>query len=329
MAAKLSLPAWRDALCRVRCPWRPRRSVALQCLGAAVLLAGCAPEQRPAELDWRAFDGNRAFAHAEKLVGFGPRPSGSEALARQAEYIAERLREAGLEVEEQRFAAATPRGTVEFRNIIGKTRGRRGDRPVILLGAHHDTKWMTNLTFVGANDGASGVAVLLEIARVSARQPNLWFVFFDGEECVREYGPNDGLHGSRYFVENLKRSGQSARIQAMVLLDMVGDARLNITMPADGDGRLIAEVFEAARETGHRDFFGYGAAAILDDHVPFLQAGIPAVDIIDFEFGSRPGQNDYWHTGQDTLDKISPRSLEIVGQTVLRLIFRLQNAPGH
>jgi glutaminyl-peptide cyclotransferase len=296
---------------------------------AALLLAGCAPTP-PAAVDWRAFDGNRAFAHAEKLVGFGPRPSGSEALARQADFIAAQLREFGLDAEKQTFRAATPRGEIEFRNVVGKTRGGRGGAgPIILLGAHHDTKWMTNISFVGANDGASGVAALLEIARVAARQPNLWFVFFDGEECVHEYGPDDGLHGSRHFVEDLKRSGQTDWVKAMILLDMVGDARLNITMPTDGDGRLIAEVFEAARETGHREFFGYGTTSILDDHVPFLMAGIPAVDIIDFEFGSRPGLNDYWHTEQDTLDKISPRSLEIVGQTVLRLIFRLQNASSH
>ncbi len=295
----------------------------------AFLLAGCAPTP-PGEIDWRAFDGNRAFAHAEKLVGFGPRPSGSEALARQADYLVAQLREFGLEAEEQTFRAATPRGTIEFRNVVGKTRGGGGGaRQVILLGAHHDTKWMTNITFVGANDGASGVAVLLEIARVSARQPNLWFGFFDGEECIREYGPDDGLHGSRHFVEQLQKAGQTDWVKAMILLDMVGDARLNVTLPADGDGRLIAEVFEAARDTGHRDFFGYSPAPILDDHVPFLRAGIPAVDIIDFQFGSAPGRNDYWHTGQDTLDKISPRSLQIVGQTVLRLIFRLQNSPGH
>jgi Zn-dependent M28 family amino/carboxypeptidase len=291
------------------------------------IATACSPTPPP-EIDWRAFDGNRAFAHAETLVGFGPRPSGSEALARQADFIATQLREFGLDAEVQSFREATPRGELTFRNVIGKTRGGAA-RPLILLAAHQDTKWMTNITFVGANDGASGVAVLLEVARLSARQPNLWFAFFDGEECVQEYGPNDGLHGSRHFVEELKKSGQTDRVNAMILLDMVGDARLNITMPADGDARLMAEVFEAARDTGHRDSFGYSAAPILDDHVPFLRAGIPAVDLIDFEFGSGPGRNDYWHTAQDTLDKISPRSLQIVGQTVLRLVSRLQNAPRH
>jgi Zn-dependent M28 family amino/carboxypeptidase len=207
--------------------------------------------------------------------------------------------------------------------MIAKTRG--GSGPVILIGAHYDTKWFTNLTFVGANDGASGAAVLLEMARVASAQPNLWFVFFDGEECSREYSPTDGLHGSRYFAENLQKSGQTDSVKAMILLDMVGDAHLNITLPVNGDPKLIEQVFEAARDTGHRDFFGFGKGEVLDDHVPFLRAGISSVDLIDFEFGSAPGLNDYWHTDHDTLDKISPQSLQITGQTVLRLIARLEN----
>jgi glutaminyl-peptide cyclotransferase len=284
----------------------------------AGILTGCAPNP-PTEIDWRTFDGNRAFAQAEKLVSFGPRPSGSDAMVRQIAYITSQLRKFGLEVEEQAFRASTPRGPVEFRNILGKTRDGTG--PVILIGAHYDTKWFANTTFVGANDGASGAAVLLELARVSAGQPNLCFVFFDGEEATQEYGPNDGLHGSRHYAESAKN------VKAMVLLDMVGDARLNISLPVNGDAQLIEQVFEAARDTGHRDYFSLGKGEILDDHVPFLRAGIPAVDLIDFEYGSGPGMNDYWHTDKDTLDKLSPQSLAIVGQTVLRLIARLQQTP--
>jgi glutaminyl-peptide cyclotransferase len=287
-----------------------------------LLLAGCTAKP-PAEVDWHAFDGNRAFTQAEKLVSFGPRPSGSDALARQAAYIMSQVREFGWGAEEQTFLAATPRGQVQFRNIVAKTRG--GSGPVILVGAHYDTKWFTNLTFVGANDGASGAAVLLEMARVASAQPNLWFVFFDGEECSREYSPTDGLHGSRYFVEDLQKSGRTESVKAMILLDMIGDARLNITMPVNGAPHLIEQVFEAARDTGHRDYFSLFHGPMVDDHVAFLYAGIPAVDLIDFEYGSAPGLNDYWHTEKDTLDKISPQSLQITGQTVLRLIARLQN----
>jgi glutaminyl-peptide cyclotransferase len=296
---------------------------------AGLLLTGCAPKPPP-QIQWQSFSGDRAMAQAQKLVGFGPRPSGSEAMAQQANYIAAQLQEFGLDVEEQVFRADTPRGPVQFRNIVGKTRGgRSGPGQVILIGAHYDTKWFTNMTFVGANDGASGAAVLLEIARVAAAQPNLWFVFFDGEECVNEYGPNDGLQGSRHFLEELKRQKQTDWVRAMILLDMVGDAHLDLKMPLNSEMGLIGVVFNAARELGCRDNFSYGNTEILDDHVPFMRAGIGAVDLIDFEYGSAPGLNDYWHTDKDTLDKISPKSLEVAGRTVLRVIAMLEEVQHH
>jgi Zn-dependent M28 family amino/carboxypeptidase len=177
---------------------------------------------------------------------------------------------------------------------------------------------------VGANDGGSSTGTLLEIARVAAGQPNLWFVFFDGEEAMVEYSNEDGLWGSKYFVENLKGKNAVRQIKAMVLLDMIGDKNLNVIVT----GSLVDKVFDAARATGFREYFKYAGNGMLDDHVPFLRAGIPAVDLIDFDFGSAPGLNDYWHTEKDTLDKISPHSMEIVGQTTLRLIELLQNQPA-
>jgi Zn-dependent M28 family amino/carboxypeptidase len=295
---------------------------------AALVLAGCAPKPVP-EIQWQAFDGNRAFANARKLVSFGPRPSGSPALAKCATYLSSQLQDFGLDAEEQTFLAPTPRGPVQFRNIVSKTRGPRGGPgQIILIGAHYDTKWFTNMTFVGANDGASGAAVLLEMARVASTQPNLWFVFFDGEEAARDYGAEDGLHGSKFFVEDLKGAGRVNWLRAAIILDMVGDRQLNITMPVNSDAQLVEQVFESARDAGYRDFFSYGNNEITDDHTPFRRAGIAAVDLIDFQYGSGPGLNDFWHTDKDTLDKISPHSLEIAGQTTLRLISRLQKPPG-
>ncbi len=294
-----------------------------------ILLAGCGRNPAP-EIQWRMFSGERAYSQAQKIVDFGPRPSGSPALARLTVSLTTQLQEYGLAADEQTFIAPTPRGPVQFRNLVARTRGARGGPgQVILIGAHYDTKWMTNTTFVGANDGASGAAVLLEMARVASTQPNLWFVFFDGEEATREYAEEDGLHGSRFFVEELKASGRINWVKAMVLLDMVGDARLNISMPVNSDPKLVEQVFEAARDAGHRDYFSYGKSEIVDDHLPFLRAGIPAVNLIDFEYGSAPGLNDYWHTGRDTMDKIVPRSLEITGQTALRLISRLKTVAPH
>ena len=273
-------------------------------------------------MQWNAFDGQKAYAQVEKIVNFGPRPSGSEALEKSAAYIKQQLQNYGLTVKEQDFTASTPYGQKQFRNLIAVTRFQHaGPNRVIIIGSHYDTKLMTNTTFVGANDGGSSTGALLEMARVAANQPDLWFVFFDGEEAMVEYSEKDGLWGSRFFVDELKRKNQVKSIEAMVLLDMIGDKNLNVTVT----GSLVEPVFDAARAAGYRDFFNFRGNQILDDHVPFLLAGIPAVDLIDFEFGSAPGRNDYWHTDKDTLDKISPRSLEIVGRTTLRLLTLLQN----
>jgi Zn-dependent M28 family amino/carboxypeptidase len=237
------------------------------------------------------------------------------------------LEEYGLTVEEQVFIAKTPLGPKQFRNIVAKTRLQpAGPNRVIIIGSHYDTKFFTNITFVGANDAGSSSGALLEIARITAEQPSLWFVFFDGEEAIQQYGEDDGFWGSKFFVEDLKGKNQVNQIKAMVLLDMIGDKDLNVTV----NGSLIPQTFDASRAAGFRDYFAYGGNGVLDDHVAFMRAGIPAVDLIDFEFGSKPGLNDYWHTDKDTLDKISPRSLEIVGKTTLRLIELLQNqATGH
>ena len=309
---------------------RPLLHVVSFGVGLFCLFIGCDSRQPP-ELPWQAFDGARAYEHVEKIVGFGPRPSGSAALEKTAAYISQKLQSYGLIVEEQVFTASTPHGPVKFRNVIGKTRGGRGGPgSVIVIGSHYDTKLMPDIEFVGANDGGSSVGVLLEMARVASAQPDLWFVFFDGEECFVEYGPNDGFWGSKYFVEQLKAKDRVGWIKAMVLLDMVGDADLNITIPADSTTWLVQRVFDAARDTGHRDRFSFRNAVIFDDHVPFLEAGAPAVNLIDFDFGSAPGRNDYWHTDKDTLDKVSPTSLTAVGQTTLRLLTLLrQNSTAH
>jgi Zn-dependent M28 family amino/carboxypeptidase len=294
-----------------------------------IVVAGCGRFEKPATsaLDVNAFDAQRAYEHVAHQVAFGPRPSGSIRAAQTAAYISEQLKSYGLDVEQQEFTAGTPRGPMQFRNIVGRTR-RQSSAPdtLIVLGSHYDTKQMEGVEFVGANDGASSTGVLLEIARVAAEQPNLVFAFFDGEEAMIEYTTEDGLWGSRFFVEDLKGSGKLATVKAMVLLDMIGDVDLHITMPANSTAPLVQRVFDAARAAGYRDYFGIAQTAIVDDNVPFGEAGIPAVNLIDFQFGSAPGLNDHWHTGHDTLDRISVRSLEIAGKTVLQLIGELPKA---
>jgi glutaminyl-peptide cyclotransferase len=297
-----------------------------------LLVAGCGGSTVPQPIAWQQCNGQRAYEHVAKLVSYGPRPSGSEALGRAASYITTQLQDYGLTADEQVFVGQTPYGTKQFRNVIGKTRIQQGGpNRVIIIASHYDTKVFTNVTFVGANDGGSSTGTLLEIARVAADQPNLWFVFFDGEEAMVQYSDTDGLWGSKFFVDNLKNKDKVKDVKAMVLLDMVGDKNLKVTVA----GTIGQEVFDAARAAGFRDYFTYGANTILDDHVPFERAGIPAVDLIDAEliksnYGNPPGPREYWHTERDTLDKIGPHSLEVVGQTTLRLIELLENqAAGH
>ncbi|NUN94144.1 MAG: M28 family peptidase [Verrucomicrobiae bacterium] len=277
---------------------------------------------------WRAFDSERALAHVRKLVEIGPRPSGSPEIERTREYLTARLHEAGLKVRRQTFMEPTPRGPIEFVNLIAEVPGRWTDhlpwrRPkTLLLASHYDTKWMPEIRFVGANDGGSSAATLVEIGRVAAAarlRPwgcRLELIFFDGEEAVRAYSPEDGLHGSRYFVRRAKKTGALDRIRALILLDMIGDRDLSVLLPR-GDPDLTRRIFAAAASLGMRENFRYSPSEILDDHAPFAAEGVPALNLIDFDYGP---SNAWWHTAEDTLDKIRARSLEIVGKTLLKAL---------
>ncbi|MEI6788350.1 MAG: M28 family metallopeptidase [bacterium] len=178
--------------------------------------------------------------------------------------------------------------------------------------------------FVGANDSGSGVGVLLALAPIlksgTNERPSVMLAFLDGEECQVNYGPNDGLHGSRHLVAGLVASGRARAVRAMILLDMIGDRDLNVAIPRNGTPELISAVFKAAEANGTREKFSLSRQGVLDDHQPFLDVGMPAVDLIDFDYGSVPGANDYWHTPADTVDKLSPASLETVGRVVLRML---------
>lgn len=282
------------------------------------------------------------MVHVRKQVGFGPRPSGSAELQKCREYLGAQLRSCGLEVREQAFEEATPRGIIRFVNLIA-TLPRKGpssfsmkEPDVIVVASHYDTKWLPEIRFVGANDGASSTGVLLEIARIvggTGFQPansRVELVFFDGEEAAKAYKiegdpPLDGLHGSRHYVKTAKSSSKDGKlrgIRAMILMDLVGKRDLAIQLP-QADPGLMKRLFDASTATGCRDVFHYSTATILDDHSPFVKEGVPAIDLIDLEYG--PG-NRWWHTEADTLDKISEKSLQIVGQTVLNMLesFRIE-----
>ncbi|MGE0127832.1 MAG: M28 family peptidase [Blastocatellales bacterium] len=273
-----------------------------------------------------AFDGERAFNHVKTQVEFGPRPAGSPAIEKAREHIVRELNNYGLKTTLEEFTESTPRGKVKFKNVIGELPGESSD--VIILASHYDTKPFKEFTFVGANDGGSSTGALLEIARVMTaegqkRKFTYWFVFFDGEEAFcREWSEcrdgKDNTYGSRRMVNRLKKEKQLSRVKVMILLDMIGDKDLTIPREEGSSQWLVEAIWGTAQELGHtKEFPSRPSSVGDDDHMPFLRAGVSAVDIIDFEYGGAPQGNDYWHTKEDTLDKISARSLKVVGDVVL------------
>ena len=289
-------------------------------LASVLMLAACHNEMP----DFEPFDGQRAFAEVEALVQISPRDAGTANGRIAAEHILQRLEDNGIAAEIDTFSDQTPDGQKTMHNVIGRIPGRT-DRWII-LGSHFDT--MPGIeNFQGANDSGSSTGVLLEIARILAlQQPEvgIMFAFFDGEEGIAGYIPGDGLHGSRHMAARLVESGTDRKIDAMILLDMVGDANLHISIPANSSRELVKEVLEAAHSTGLLEYVSVSRKSmIIDDHVPFLEIGIPAIDLIDFKYGSQPGLHDLWHTSGDTLENITAESLEISGLITLQLVKQL------
>ncbi len=269
------------------------------------------------------FDGARAFGDLKHLVSYGPRPVGSPALAEARRWIIAQLKDAGAEVEEDSFTAATPVGAIPMTNLIAKFPGAQSK--VVMVAGHYDTKLFENFRFVGANDGASSAALLLELAReLHGRKHALtyWLVFFDGEEAIREWTDTDSLYGSRHMVQKLSSAGELGRIQAMILVDMIGDSNLVIKRDANSTPWLTETVFTAAHRLGYAKYFLDTPTAVEDDHIPFVNAGVAAVDLIDFN-----PDDGYWHTARDTVDHCSPLSLTIVGRVVFATLADLEKSP--
>ncbi len=290
----------------------------LLCLGAASILSAAA--ERP------AFSGGRAFEDLKRLVSFGPRPSGSNQLAKARQWMITQLRQTGEDVEEDRFTASTPIGQLAMTNVTVKIPGASPN--VVIVAGHYDTARIPGVAFVGANDGASSAALLMELARAltSHKYPfTVWLVFFDGEEATRQWSDTDSLYGSRHLVQRLSASGDLGHVQAMILVDMIGDADLGVHREENSTRWLTDLVFHAAqKQLGYSKYFLNQPQAIDDDHIPFVNAGVSAVDLIDFDYG--PG-NRYWHTAQDTLEHCSPTSLTIVGRVVLASLDDLAKSP--
>ena len=263
---------------------------------------------------WEEFSGEKALAHVQRLVDLGPHPAGSDAIEKARDYIEAQLRHSGWQVTRQAFTDDTPRGKTHFVNLIARFAGDANPAsPSLLLCSHYDTKLFDTIRFVGANDGGSSTGLLLELARVLGQQPSLArkveLAFFDGEEAYENFSDTDGLYGSRYFASQLQGEG-AKQFRGGILFDMVGDHSLGITLPPDSPSAIAHDVFAAAEALKVRKYFSYLDRNLVDDHAPLNAIGIPTIDLIDFDYPS-------WHTADDTMDKISAQSLQIVGSVAL------------
>jgi glutaminyl-peptide cyclotransferase len=276
-----------------------------------------------------AFSGERAMDHARKQIDFGPRPPASPELSKTRDYIVNELKTSGLKVSLDEFTAVTPEGEKKMVNIVGEITGE--SKTLILMTSHYDTKLFKDMRFVGANDPAASVATLLELGRVLGSNPvkpkvTYRLVFFDGEEafcenwddCGTRENP-DHTYGSRHYVELLRSRNELTDTRAMILLDMMGYKNLELGRDTMSTRWLQDIIWQTGRELGHTKIFvdrdeGIGG----DDHEPFIEAGVDAVDLI--QLNSYP----YWHRADDTLDKISAQSMKIVGDTVLASLPKIE-----
>ncbi|MEI7899906.1 MAG: M28 family peptidase [bacterium] len=297
----------------------------------AAILAGCGEKTSPEAQANRlplTFTTAQAANALSNVVAFvsacTPRDGGTPGSEGAAVWLHSRLTRLGVPTTIDRFNDSTPEGQKPFANVLATLPGT-GDEWVVLL-SHFDTKCKIANDFQGANDGGSSTGLLLELAAAlhhtaTPRRLNVLCAFLDGEECRLGYSDRDGFHGSKHLANAIQQ--QHKKVKAVILMDMVGDRDLKITIPHNGTARLRVLALEAAEATGDRAKIGLFDGIIYDDHQAFLERGFPAINLIDLVYGSRPGENDYWHTTHDTLDKLSADSLLTTGRIVMEMVNRL------
>jgi glutaminyl-peptide cyclotransferase len=267
-------------------------------------------------------DAKRAFQYTREVAAFGPRYMGSENHKKLERYILDHLK--GDQVEDDAFTADTVEGKFPVRNIIAKFPGTK-DGLIVILG-HYDTVYpLRNSGFVGANDGGSSTAILLEYANQlrgglhdkKREGYSVWLVWTDGEEAVKSWTDTDSVYGARHLAEKWEKDGTLKKIKALMVMDMIGDADLNIDRNTKGAAWLLDLIYAAAERQGYQSHFYARQGSLEDDHVPFFNRGVPCADVIDLDYGYN---NVFWHTPQDTIDKLSPKSLAIVGDTIMETI---------
>lgn len=297
------------------------RAKALMLLAA--LMAGPLPEGRGTNKKPQ-FSGEYALEWTRKLAALGPRPVDSDAHRKMQQMIIAHVKASGCAVEEDAFVAQTPLGPKPMKNIIAKVRGTSGR--LIVISGHYDTKLMPGTYFVGANDGGASAGFLMEMARLlcgKPSKPDVYLVWFDGEESTRlEWSDEDSLYGSRRMAARWDRDGTLRRLLALINVDMIGDKDLRILNDMNSNEAVRRLIWATASELGYAQHFDVNPSGATDDHIPFVKFGAPAVDLIDFDYGLA---NSYWHTDRDTVDKLSARSFQVVGDVVLKVIEKLGN----
>jgi Zn-dependent M28 family amino/carboxypeptidase len=273
-------------------------------------LVACAPAQ--------SFNAARAMQYTREVVAFGSRPIGSPNHKKLENYILTHLK--NDHVEDDVLTADTPEGQLPVRNIIAKFPGAR--EGIIVIAGHYDTNYpLRNTGYVGANDGGSSTAILLELAnqlRGKKREGySVWLLWTDGEEAVKNWTATDSLYGVRHVADKWQKDGTLKIIKAFLLADMIGDADLNVDRDANSTPWLEDMVYQAATQLGYQSHFFARTIPIEDDHLPFVERGVPSADLIDLEYGYG---NVFHHTPQDTMDKLSPKSIEIVGKVILETV---------
>jgi glutaminyl-peptide cyclotransferase len=266
-----------------------------------------------------AFNASRAMQYVKEIVAFGPRPIGSENHKKVENYILAHLK--GDAVEQDSFDIHPTEGTFPVRNIIAKFPGARDG--IIVIASHYDTNWsLRNTSYIGANDGASSSALLLEIAnQLRGKKLNgysVWLLWDDAEESMKlPWDDPESLYGVRHLAEKWQSNGTLKKIKAFILEDMIGDADLNIEHDANSTPWLEDIILKAATRLGYQSHFFTRTMGVTDDHLPFVERSVPSADLIDFDYG----YNDvFHHTTDDTVDKLSSKSLDIVGTVTLETV---------
>lgn len=263
--------------------------------------------------------GEKAMQYTREVVAFGPRPIGSAGHKKLEAYLRAHLK--NDELEEDTFTAQTPAGSFKMTNFIAKFPGTRDG--IVVIGGHYDTNYPLK-NYVGANDGGSSTGLPLALADVLREhkegRPTVWLVWFDGEEAVQQWSATDSTYGSRHLAAKWQADGTLPKIKAFLLLDMIGDADLDVLRDTNSTSWLEDMVGQAAVKQGTSSHFFATENGIEDDHLPFVQLGVPSADIIDMDYGP----NDSWHhTSKDTIDKVSGKSMEIVGNVVLQVVWQI------